>query len=171
MSTDTDTERDEMHALALRTATRIEEQAAAVRLLEEHAGETWSDLDLPEREAVLAARRALEFPEPPTVKGGLTLDLSIDAADGLEDWREEMQCSGALSISRRGTNHGDGWVTDEVVIVLGTGGPHVEVQYRGGAAVVVAFGWFGAGRVELPVDADAVDLLYGVDYLYQDEDA
>jgi hypothetical protein len=163
MSTDTDTL--EMHALALRTAQRIEAEAAAINLLEEHAGTWWGDTDKEDREAIREARELLELDAfiPNT-------DAATDVADGLEDLRDRLRFEGPLSIRRRGYNDGNGWETDEVEIVLGTGGPHVQVEYRGDSATVTALGWFGAGKTSLPVDAAAVETVYGVDYLYQDED-
>lgn len=161
----TKTEREQMHELALRTTERIEAQAAAVRLLLQHDGETSAEIaggDDPElHEAVAAARQALELADI----GG-----DDDVAEGVEDWLDRSRYEGPLSISRHGVNHGDGWSTESVQIVLGTGGPHVEVQYRGDRATVVAYGWFGADRVEMPVDSDAVNLIYSVDHLYNDEE-
>lgn len=162
------TEAERMHALALRTAERIEKQAAAVLLLEQHEGETPADIleaDPEGMDAIVDARDALELE---------TIDASEyetgDVADGIESWKDDTRDYGALSIARHGTNHGEGWVTDSVVVVLGTGGPHVQVEYEGNHATVRAFGWFKEGETTVPVDAEAVDLLYGVDCLYRDEE-
>lgn len=162
-------EKERMHALALRTAQRIEGQAAAVRKLQEAEGETAREIrDNPDDGGndvlrdFMAARALLDLPAT------FAECADEDIADGVEEWLDEMRCDGALSIRRRGYNDGDGWECDEVVIVLGTGGPHVQVEYEGTTATVRAYGWFKDGETTLPVDADAVDLLYGVDELYRD---
>jgi len=151
-------EKTEMHALALRVCQRIEAEAAAITLLDGHDGTWWGDTDIDDREPIRAARETLELPAfVPNV------DAATDVCDGLEDARDAIRFDGPLSIEATGTNDGrNGWQVDGCTIVLGTGGPHVQVEWSFNAARVVAYGWFGADRVELPVDMDAVESLYGV---------
>lgn len=168
MSTET-TEKDRMHALALRTVEGIEAEAAAIRLLERAEGDTLADIrdegGQDAVDAVIAARDTLELEALDAEHGE---DETGDVADGLDERKDQLRFEGPLSIRRYGYNDGNGWETESVTIVLGTGGPHIEVQYRGDRATAVAYGWFGADRVELPVDADAVNVLFGVDDLYND---
>lgn len=163
MATDTDTK--EMHDLALRTARRIEDQAAAMELLQENSGIWWGDIPREERVDIKNARAVLELEEFVPNK-----DAAVEVDDGLEEAMDRIKHEGPLSVRRRGYNDGEGWTTDEVEIVLGTGGPHVQIEYRGNSATVTALGWFGAGKTSLPVDSEAVETVYGVDYLYNDED-
>lgn len=171
---ETQTESDRMHALALSTVERIEAQAAAIRWLEQHEDDcfehyhedgegTTAEAEVERIEAVVNGHREVLDMEPIS-------DPDELFGEGLEEAKDSIRFEGPLAISRHGVNHGDGWSTDRVQIVLGTGGPHVEVNYRGEAAHVTAYGWFREGETTLPVDPDAVALLYAVDDLYHDHE-
>lgn len=150
----------EMAKLAKSTAKRIADESASVQILQVFGDElVLDDLNEHEQGEVDAARDCLGL-DP--------IESDEPVTTGLEGWLDESRYERPLSVSRHGVNHGEGWTVKYVQIVLGTGGPHVEIGYYGDRAEVVAYGWSGEGETRFPVDADDVQLLYSVDYLMED---
>lgn len=88
---------------------------------------------------------------------GITLgtdDYALDdyrqaLSDAMESWRESVDC---LDVRAEVSVYGGEVTVNDVTLVLGTGGPHVEVTLDSdGEGRVIAYGWFGAGRAEYPV--------------------
>lgn len=153
----TTTDEDTMHKLAKSTAKRIADEAASVQTLQVFGDElALDDLNEHEQAEVDAARDCLGL-DP--------IEPDEPVTTGLQEWLDESCYERPLSISRHGVNHGDGWTVNYVQIVLGAGGPHVEIRYYGDRAEVVAYGWLGADEARVDVDAEDVQLLHGVDHL------
>jgi hypothetical protein len=64
--------------------------------------------------------------------------------DAYESWRDEFD---VLDITAEVSYSAEELTVKSVTAVLGTGGPHVEVElFLNGRAEVTAYGWFGADR-------------------------
>lgn len=85
---------------------------------------------------------------------GIDADEALDdmrqaLSDAMESWRESVDC---LDVRAEVSVYGGEVTVNDVTLVLGTGGPHVEVTLDSdGDGRVIAYGWFGAGRAEYPV--------------------
>ena len=157
------TEADEMRELAEYVAKRWDEQGSAFVLLRDAEGEDVFSMPADERAALQKARGALEL-DP--------LKVDDDASDGLEDCVDRIGAEDALEIYATGKKRGGEWDVDGVVIVTGTGGPHVQIEYDGRSALVRCYGWFRDGETTRELSDNAVALLeraFALDLMMDDE--
>lgn len=79
-------------------------------------------------------------------------DLADQIEDAYESWREDFD---VLDIRAEVSVTSEGLTVTSVTMVLGTGGPHVEVTLDPdtGEGRVTAYGWYRAHETTHPVDA------------------
>lgn len=159
---DTDTAR-RMREQVERVAAEWEARARAASVLREYEGthDVLSDLDASERERVEHARGVLDadnFGDP----ANHAADGLDDALDALSEDALEVYVTGRRSV-------GDSeWAAEGAVVVLGTGGPHMQLEYDGRNVAAHGWDWLGEGRtrVELAPDAAAlVERVFALDLL------
>ena len=84
--------------------------------------------------------------------------------EATNEWRDSAS-EGVLDIRVEGSLIDGRLIVNRVILVLGTGGPHVEVSLdEDGDGEVTAYDWFGAGRTSYPVSIARHPLMSLVDY-------
>lgn len=148
----------DLHARVLATVKRIEAVSAAASLLQHHAGND-ADWFYPETlEEINAAREVFELPALHDGEGDDT-----DVADGIDDKLEDPEAvflDDPLEIAVQGRfdMHRGTWDVTGVVVVVATGGPHIEIEYDG--ANLRANGYWGGERVEgMPLESARAEAL------------
>ena len=134
----------EMHNLALRVSERLEREA---RFDPDDAAASWED-----------GVATLDEMIPDEIRNYLGEDFGDDPElalrDAYEQWSDDEMDS-VLDVSGRVSFVSGGVDLVSLTVVLGTGGPHVEVTFDdSGRGYVTAYGWFGAHKTEIPVDIE-----------------
>jgi len=82
----------------------------------------------------------------------------------VESWREH-ESGGVLDIRVEASLVDGSLIVNRVILVLDTGGPHVEVALDDrGRGEVTTYDWFGAGRTTYPVSIGGHPLMGVVEY-------
>ena len=173
-TTTTDAATTESHA-AQQVRAHVEtwqERADAVVKLREYEHETLADVrDRDGRDEVanvIAARELLELDALDVEDGE---DETGDVAEGVDDVHERWG-EGALDAYVKGTRRAGGeWDIEGAVVVVTTGGPHVQLEYDGRDVVVAGWDWFGADRTTRTLGEDAAELVvraFALDLLMED---